>query len=356
VYVKNFIHPVTRITLVVAAVLLGLQQAGIAGAYAIPYVLSAVVALYLLHRSLPASDATFDETITRDLLSYSLPMTVTDMAGFIYRNADIFLILWLLDSEAVAIYGVAYAAVKFMEMFSSAFNFLSTPVASELDDEGERADFFGVFTPVVRWLTIASICMLVPLGVFAEEFLTVIYGVKYGPGGAALVVLAIGFAIRNVLAIHGPILEGLGRSRLLMNNSLSTAVLNLGLNLVLIPRYGILGAAMATAASYFIRELLSAIEVWYIIGEVPVDWSAIGPAAVGSMLVGAFAVWVGPLVPGTFLWLVVASGAFSVVYLLVVLTLFGLSASEVMVIRSVEERFGLPLGPLNRVIRFFADE
>jgi O-antigen/teichoic acid export membrane protein len=178
VYVKNFIHPVTRITLVVAAVLLGLQQAGIAGAYAIPYVLSAVVALYLLHRSLPASDAAFDETVTRDLLSYSLPMTVTDMAGFIYRNADIFLILWLLDSEAVAIYGVAYAAVKFMEMFSSAFNFLSTPVASELDDESERADFSGVFTPVVRWLTIASICMLVPLGVFAKEFLTVIYGVK----------------------------------------------------------------------------------------------------------------------------------------------------------------------------------
>jgi O-antigen/teichoic acid export membrane protein len=169
-------------------------------------------------------------------------------------------------------------------------------------------------------------------------------------------VLAIGFAIRNVLAIHGPILEGLGRSRLLMNNSLSTAMLYLGLNLVLIPRYGILGAAIATAASYFIRELLSAIEVWYIIGEVPADWSAIGPAAVGSMLIGAFAVWVGPLVPGTFLWLVVASGAFSVVYLLVVLTLFGLSTSEVMVIRSVEERFGLPLGPFNRVIRFFADE
>jgi len=220
VYVKNIVHPLGRITLVVGAVLYGLGQAGLAGAYAVPYIVSVLVALVLLYRSLPGSRPTpmrgmlpdIDRGLVGEVTRYSLPLTISNVSGFVYRSIDIFLVLYFLGDAATGIYGVAYAAVSFMGMFSTAFNYLGAPIASRLESGGDIDEVMRLFRSVVRWLIVGSVCALVPLGVFATEFITVIYQSKYADGGVALAILAVGFAAKNVLSIHKPILEALGRS------------------------------------------------------------------------------------------------------------------------------------------------
>jgi len=208
VYVKNVIQPIARFAFVIIAVLYGLGQAGLAGAYAAPYLISTVIALLLLHRALPRDSASFDSDLFSRMTRYSLPFTITGVSNFIYRSVDIFLVLYFLGSTATGIYGVAYAAVKFMGMFSTAFNFLGSPIASKLESTGDINDAMRMFRSVARWLIIASICALVPLGVFSTEFITAIYESKYASGGIVLSILAFGFAVKNVTSIHGPSVFG----------------------------------------------------------------------------------------------------------------------------------------------------
>lgn len=139
----------------------------------------------------------------KEVSSYSLPFTITGVSGFIYRSLDIFLILHFMGSFAVGIYGVAYAATSFMGMFSTAFNFLGAPVASELEHGGNIDQVMRVFRSVTRWLVIGSVCVLIPLGIFSADFISIIYQSKYASGGVALTILAIGFAVKNVLSVHG---------------------------------------------------------------------------------------------------------------------------------------------------------
>jgi O-antigen/teichoic acid export membrane protein len=355
VIVKNLLHPIARIVLVVGVVTYGLGQTGMASAYAIPYVVSAALALVLLHRSLPRSPVSFDTDLTAEVASYSLPFTITRVAGFVYRSLDIFLILHFMGSFAVGVYGVAYAATSFMGMLSTAFNFLGTPVASELEHGGDVEEVMAVFRSVARWLVVGSVCVFIPIGIFSTEFITVIYSERYASGGLALTILAAGFAVKNVLMIHGPILEALGRSRILSLNSVAAAVANLVVNVLLIPRYGIVGAAVATVLSFLLRDGLATLQVRQSLGATSISWPAIGPSAVAVPFVGGIAVFIAPSIPGTFLWLVGVSGLLAVAYTALVLIIFGLSSTEVMILRSVEEKYGVDLGPLDPVIEFLSE-
>lgn len=343
VYVKNITQPLIRFFLVIVAVVLGLDQAGIAGAYALPYVVTSVLALFLLYRTLPPTPFQIDVELTERVARYSIPLTASGVAGFVYRSVDIFLILYFLDSSAVGVYGVAYAAVGFMQMFSTAFNFLGAPVASELEHGGDIEEVMSVFRPVARWLVVGSVCAFVPLGIFSTEFISLIYGSRYAGGGLALAVLALGYGVQNVLSVNGPILQALGRSRILAFNSVLAALVNFGLNVVLIPRFGIIGAAVATAVSFILRDGLAAVEVCYLLNSTPIRWNVVGPALLAVPVLGALGVVVAPAVPTTFLWFLGISGVTCLAYCVLVLVAFGISQTEVMVLHSVEEQYGVPV-------------
>ena len=355
VLVKNIVHPIARITFVVGAVLYGLGQAGLAGAYAVPYVISALIGLVLLHRILPSHRAAFDRDRIEEVTRYSLPFTVSGVSGFVYRSIDIFLILYFIGDAATGIYGVAYAAVSFMGMFSTAFNFLSTPIASRIESDEALGEAMEMFRSVVRWQIVASVCVLVPLGVFATDFIVVIYGSKYASGGFVLTILAVGFAAKNVLSIHNSILEAVGRSKVLSFNSALAAVVNLLLNVVLIPRFGITGAAIATMASFLLRDGLAAVQVALALDETPLVWRATQPVvlAVPFLLI----VWkaVLPATPSTFLWLVAVTGLTATAYVVTVLLAFGFSETETMIIRSAEEQYGVDLTRVDWLIRWLSE-
>lgn len=350
VYVKNIIHPLARFALVIGAVVYGLDQAGLAGAYALPYVLSAAVALYLLHRALPRARSSFDDGLFAEFTRYSLPFTVTKVSNFVFRSIDVFIVLYFLGDGATGIYGVAYAAVSFMRIFSTAFNFLGSPIASKLESDGSVDDVLDMFSTISRWLVIASVCTLVPLGIFSTEFITLIYSTDYANGGQVLLILAIGFATANVLNIHSPILQAVGRSKTLSFNSGLAAVTNVVLNFLLIPRVGITGAAIATVISYFLRDGLATVQVRYLLKSTPITNETVRPALVAVPFLAGFAVFVAPRVPTTVFWLVAATVLFAVAYVGTVLAAFGLSDTDVMLIRSAEEKYDLDLGSVDGLI------
>lgn len=359
VYVENLVRPLVRFLLVISAVVLGLSQAGFALAYAIPYTVASAVATGLFLKALPAFRQGLDlprdriRELGRELLSYSLPFTISGATGFIYRNADIFLILYFIDSGAVGVYGVAYAAARLMLMFSTAMNYLGTPVASALDKDESIGEAVDVYRPVLRWLLLGSLPALMPLIVFPETFISSVYRPRYAQGAVALAILALGFTVHNVLSAHGSLLRSAGYSRPLAVNSALGAITNVGLNLVLIPQYKVAGAAVATVAAYLLMDLLLFGEMLYITGETPLSRDLLVPIGLAAPLYTVM--WyLAPHVPGTFLWLVGVTGLFALTYWAFVLVTAGLSPTDVMILRSAQEKYGLEHDLLDRFIRQFS--
>ena len=354
VYIKDILHPSIRFGLIMFAVVVGAGQAGFAAGYAIPYIVGAFVAIALLWRVLPSGTGVGAESnIFSEVVRYSLPFTVTGLASFIYRSIYIFLILYLLGSRAVGMYGVAYAFAQLIGMFSTAFNYLSTPVSSQLENDDRVYEAVGVQETIARWIIIATIAALVPISLFASEFLQLIYRPAYGEAGVVLIILAIGFAIKNVLQTHGPILEALGKSKLSALNTSLAATVNVIVNIALIPRYGIEGAALATTLSFVVLGILPTMEVQYFTGTTSISRRIITPIIVAVPLT-AVAIPTFQMVPQTLLWIVAVSVVFALSYIIIIIVTLGFTQEDVMVIRSVEDKYDIPLGPLDIVLRRFS--
>jgi len=353
VYAKNLLQPIVRSVLVVAVLLVGASQVGFALAYAVPYVLAAALALLLLWRSLaPVRYGWLSRSRLAELLDYSLPMVLTKASSFVYRSVDIFVVLYFLSASDVGAYGVAYGAARLVLMFNMAFNFLGAPIASRLEKDEGVVGMVESHRPLIKWLTVASCAILFPFVVFPAEFIGSVYRSRYAIGAGALTVLAVGFALHNVLGAQANLLRGIGASRLLALNGVVAAVANVGLNLVLVPRYGIVGAAVATACSYWIMDTMMAAELYRETGTSIFSFEVVAPAVVALPVFGICYLLSG-LVPATLLGVVLSSGLSVSVYLLAVVVVLGLSSTDVRLLRLADDRFDLPTGGLVEALARF---
>jgi O-antigen/teichoic acid export membrane protein len=206
---------------------------------------------------------------------------------------------------------------------------------------------------ILRWLVVLSVPVLFPMLVYPSHLIAFIYRPDYASGGLALVILAAGFALHNVLIAKASLLTALGSTKLILANSVSAAVLNIALNVALIPRYEIAGAAVATVAAYLFRDVASVVELQYLTGHITITRRVLSPVVVAVPVVGGG--WIVSSYFPVSIWIVAAlTAAVGIVYMLSILLFVGFTPEEVMLIRSAEERYGLPLAPIDYLVERFS--
>lgn len=142
------------------------------------------------------------------------------------------------------------------------------PQLSALLARRERLRAADLYQSATRWLMLASWPVYVIFAIFPVVVLG-IFGARYTAGATALVVLSLAMLISlgtgNVTVV---LLMG-GKSSWNLVNALAALVVNVGLNLMLLPRIGIVGAAIAWAASIAVDNVAAVVEVWWMLGLAP---------------------------------------------------------------------------------------
>jgi O-antigen/teichoic acid export membrane protein len=122
----------------------------------------------------------------------------------------------------------------------------------------------NLYKLVSRWLITFSIPVSL-IFIFYPVKVMLLFGADYMDSASVLVLLTIATFIQTTLGAAGPVLSMSGFTRLVFWNSLGTFILNLILNIILIPKFGIMGAAWATLISLSMIGLVRIIEVQFIL-------------------------------------------------------------------------------------------
>lgn len=210
------------------------------------------------------STMTFDRILLRRLLSYGLPLTITLALSFIVNSSDRFLIGWFLDTDAAGLYSAGYDLAQYsITMLLTVVNLAAYPLTVRaLEQEGPEA---------ARERLHDTLLLLLCIGLPAAAGLTLLAGpvaqVVVAPeftGTAAAVIPLITVAallagLKAYFVDIGFQLHGDTRQQAWV--MLSAAGLNVLLNIVLIPRVGLMGAVWSTVAVYAVALLLSVMLV-----------------------------------------------------------------------------------------------
>ena len=200
--------------------------------------------------------------LLRDLLSYGLPLTATFALSFVVNTSDRFLIARLLGEGPAGIYAAAYdVGQQTLTLLMMVVNLAAYPLAVRaLEQKGPEAAQRQLRQNATLLLAVA-LPAAVGLAVLAPNVTAVFLGTSFQEGTVPLLSwVSLASLLSGIRAYHFDLAFQLGRYTLgQLWVVAAAAVLNLVLNLWWIPRLGVLGAAYATFAAYFLALLLSVV-------------------------------------------------------------------------------------------------
>lgn len=349
VYVRNLVLPLTRFAVVLVVLSLGFGALGIAWAYAAAYAGAAAVGIYILLRQTPLFSRDINAVpMHRELLAFSVPLVISTTMTFVFSDIDTFMLGYFASTGEVGIYNTVYPLAQLLVVAMSSFGFIFMPVVSELHESGDRETVRQLYQIATKWIFLVTFPVFAIVALFPSQTIRLTFGSAYIGGDLALVVLAVAFFTHSIAGPNLDALTSIGRTRVIMYDDTLVAAVNFVLNLVLIPQYSFLGAAVATAISYVLLNVLYTLQLYYETGIHPLTKTLVRSGAIGSAIILVIYGLVTTMFEVTLPVFVGTVVVFVLLYSLAVVR-FAIEREEIMLVLSFEERFGVDLGPLKTI-------
>ncbi len=237
-------------------------------AYILVYILSFViyfpVTLKKIIPDLLYADKFWSTEMAKELLKYGFPIIMTAVAGIVLTYTDTAMITYFQGLEQTALYNAAVPTSRLLWIIPQTFLVVLFPIATELWFKNKQYLRHGA-------LQLYKYCfaMILPVAffivVYSEFVLKILFGQSYEPASRTLQILAVGGILFSIASINGILLGSIGRPELNSRVSWLAAVFNFLTNIIVIPIYGISGAAFSTVFAF---ALMLVATVFYIKREI----------------------------------------------------------------------------------------
>ena len=237
---------------------------GAISAFVIAALMTAALGAFLWHRHSPPVTVDSPTQPPLRLLSTSASFVWVQLLNTVTDWADILILGAFWPAEAVGIYGVAKRLALTVSFILIAVNNIAAPKFAALHHQKDHAALSKVAVYSARLTLLAAGPVLLLLMLFSSFFMG-IFGSGFRTGAGVLVVLALGQLVNVAVGSVGQLLAMTGHEKILRNIFLVATVLNLSGNFLLIPKFGMMGAALSSvffvvvtnlAAAWFVRSRL----------------------------------------------------------------------------------------------------
>ncbi len=239
---------------------------GAVWAYSLASLITALMAYWMWRRAIGSVKPGPGKISSRDLFRSGFPLLQSQLMAV--QVTTMLMLGAMSTSGAVAIYGVAYRTTKLLRFILLAFNIVVGPKFAALHSMTDEKALSSTSRQSTLLMTLAASPILLAFIAFPGWIMS-FFGEQFISGASVLLVLAVAQYIAVISGSTAPLLIMSGNEKLLRNNSIAAFALSLLLNLILIPRFGALGAAISTCVAVIIRNMLGMIQIYRHLGILP---------------------------------------------------------------------------------------
>ena len=264
-----------------------------------PLVLRSARQLGLVGYRLRKSDVTLP---AKEVFAFTLPLLTADLATSIIWVSGTLALGYFSTLEQVALFTVATPLAALNETVARNFTVMYTPAVSRLFARQDHAGINTMYWRTAVWVAVLTFPVFVLTFSASGSVLHVLYGTKYHDAALVLALLALAEYANVALGLNGLTLRLLSDVRYSVTVNIVAAIIAIVANLILVPRYGALGAAWATTGSALLHCALKQIGLARATGVRPFEWrlsplyTGIAASAV-VVLLGQWAMPTQPVLP-----------------------------------------------------------
>jgi len=199
----------------------------------------------------------FDPRLWKEVLCSSVPLGVAGLFVALINRVDFIMLERMTDLQQVGLYSAAYKVTNLLEAFPLMIMGTIYPVMSRYASE-DPGMLKKLYKKCLLYLGMIAIPMGICITLLAPVIVRLLFGAKFIGADRGLMVLVWASVFLYVALVAGNLLISLGREKINLLLLIPGAVLNITLNLLLIPTWGFVGAACSTTATF----------LWLLIGSL----------------------------------------------------------------------------------------
>jgi O-antigen/teichoic acid export membrane protein len=271
VYMRDFIQPIANIFLIMCFFACGFNLEGVVWAFTLSHLFASMTGLLFFKKLFPQLVEKETKPIyeLKTLVSYSTPLLFVGFLHYFLSWIDTLMLGLLGTTKEVGIYRAASQVPFIMTLFLAAMNSIYAPLAAGLYQIKEMQRLSSIFKTTTRWVTYVTVPIFIFL-VFSSKEIMMLFGNGYvETGHMILIILSFGQLVNCMTGGVGYTLTMTGRQNLELANSIGLVLLSVALNIILIPRYGALGAAISSAISFALINLARLSEIYFMFKMIP---------------------------------------------------------------------------------------
>ncbi|HZQ05378.1 MAG TPA: flippase [Anaerolineae bacterium] len=286
VLAQNFVQPLVRVILIVIFAVIGLGVGQAILIYGIADLSASVLLIYFLNKEFPLRRSlSSGRWEPREILGFAIPLWLSD-SMLTFRSSIQTVLLGSLNTvTTVGIFAVASQLNLVADLVQTSVTTAVKPIIVEVHDKREIRQLERLYQTISKWIFAFNLPVFLIVVMFPTQILAV-FGKSFTQGAEALTILAWASLVDAATGMCGTVIDYTGFPRLKLVNSVSRLVISIGLNLWLIPTWGMVGAAVAALVGEIVLNAARVIEVYVLFRILPYNPSSLGPVAAGCVAVG----------------------------------------------------------------------
>jgi len=201
--------------------------------------------------------ANLSKYLTKKLFVFGGSSIIIVFSVVIFSNVDTFLLTLFMSLKDVGLYQAAYPTTKILSKFTFSLTIVLLPLVSELWTRNKKSLLMDGVSSLYKYGSIIFIPISFTMMVFPEIILRLLFGAEFEPASAVLRILSLAALINVSGSINGSILSGIGKPLITGKIFIVAAIINIILDIILIPLIGINGAAIGTLIAYIYISFMS---------------------------------------------------------------------------------------------------
>ena len=202
----------------------------------------------------------------REVFSFTIPMMTADVLALLIQSVAVFLLGHYHGLREVAFYRVVLPAAAMNQTVAITSALLYLPAASRLFAVDDQAGLRHLYWRTTTWIVLLSLPIFAATFAFARPLTILLYGRRYADAGILMAIFAVGYYYDVLFGFNGLTLKAMNKMKIFMASNVIAASIGTVAELLLIPRYGALGAAIGTAIILILSTTLRQVALGMVLG------------------------------------------------------------------------------------------
>ena len=342
-FIINIVQNFVRFIALVIFILIGFKINSVIYSYFLGFVAMLLVAYFVcryqtkeIFQKQPLEKKIKKQT-AKEFFSYSWPLIFTMAISEIFYWTDSFFIGFFKGVTEVGYYNAAIPIALLLAFVPEIFIKLFFPIITKEYSQKRLNVVKQISQQVGKWVLVLNLPIFLIILLFPGAIINLLFGPQYLVASNALRILSVGAFVSSLVWISYSLLSMAGKTKIILKSFLAAAVLNILLNLILIPPYGVNGAAIATTFSKIVFSFILIVQVKKNLSIIPFRRKLFG-IFILSLIPLSIVLLIRKFIEVNLLSLVLASGLFFLLYFLLIFVTNSLDKNDFMIIKSINKQ------------------